>query len=71
MPRIYSRASDPLDFCKPCFPDPDSALALYGVGPDGADGRGDCYGYDEEHPPYSDTDYTCEVCGDALTDKDD
>ena len=39
-----------------------------GVGPDG---RGNCYDYDAEHPPYTDWDYRCHKCGKALTVEDD
>ncbi len=34
MPRIFTSASDPIDFCSKCFPD----------------NRGDCFGYDHIHP---------------------
>jgi hypothetical protein len=34
---------------------------------DGPDDRGNCFSYDEEHPPYEETDYTCADCGEILT----
>lgn len=69
MPRIYTSENDPLDFCAECFPPEDEADAEYkgkGEGPD----KRDCYGYDCDHPPYSDTGYTCECCEKELTDDD-
>lgn len=68
--RIYTSASDPLDFCRYCSPDETEAEELFGNVGDGPDGRGNCFGYDEDHPPYEDTDYTCHCCGEPLTDKD-
>lgn len=73
MPRIYNSASDPLDFCNECFPDEVEAEEEYGntdITGEGPDGRGNCYGYDEDHPSYSDTDYCCESCRKPLTDAD-
>jgi hypothetical protein len=73
MPRIYDSASDPMDFCKWCFPEEAEAEELYGdvtLTGEGPDGRGNCFGWEAEHPPYSDTDYTCDTCGKTLTDED-
>lgn len=70
MPRIFTSASDPIDFCSKCFPDNVKALTLFGNLGDGPDNRGDCFGYDEEHPPYDETDYKCHKCKKKLTDKD-
>lgn len=73
MPRIYTSCSDPLDFCKGCFPSEAEATAEYGdtaktgTGPDG---RGNCFDFDADHPEYSDTDYTCESCGRRLRSRD-
>jgi len=73
MPRIYNTASEPLDFCKRCFPSKKTAEIRYGdvrkTG-EGPDDRGNCFDYDSDHPPYSDTDYTCETCGKRLSDRD-
>ncbi len=70
MPRIYTSASDPLDFCRECFPrSEDEAFEDYGNLGDGPDGRGNCFGYDAEHPPYDDW-YNCEICRKQLTDDD-
>lgn len=73
MPRIYTSASDPIDFCQHCFPleceaRQDYGLAVCGEGPDD---RGDCFDYEADHPPYDDTDYDCEECGAPLGDCDD
>jgi hypothetical protein len=73
MPRIYDSASNPIDFCKRCFPAESTAEKKYGnvaVTGEGPDGRGNCYGYDEDHPPYEDCDYNCEKCGKLLTAND-
>lgn len=70
MPRIYTSANDPLDFCQNCWPAEGWAEEKYGDMGDGPDGRGNCYSYDAEHPDYSETDYCCEDCGEALTDYD-
>lgn len=73
MPRIYTSESNPLDFCRICFPSLVDALEDYGDLGDGPDGRGNCFGYACPHPPYGDTDgeYACEDCGKLLTDRDD
>ncbi|WP_439398571.1 hypothetical protein ACRQ5Q_14735 [Bradyrhizobium sp. PMVTL-01] len=70
MPRIYTSCSDPLDFCRECFPSEDEAEDAYGNLGDGQDGRGNCFGYNEDHPDYEDTDYRCETCKTPLTAKD-
>ena len=73
MPRIYDSASDPLDFCKRCFPGEKTAEKRYAnvaVTGEGPDGRGNCYGYNEDHPPYEDTDYTCHTCHRRLGEND-
>jgi hypothetical protein len=74
MPRIYASNSDPIDYCRRCFPQ-DYALGyvLHGLVETGAgpDGRGDCFGYDCDHPEYTDTDYDCHKCGKRLTSADD
>lgn len=71
MPRIYTSQSDPLDFCKSCFPKVESkAFAVYGSLGDGPDGRGNCFSYDDEHPPYEDEGCLCEVCSKVLTNRD-
>jgi hypothetical protein len=71
MPRIYDSRSDPLDFCVKCFPkSEDAAMTLYGNRRDGPDGRGNCFGYDAEHPPYEDEDYDCYSCGKRLRERD-
>lgn len=70
MPRIYTSASDPLDFCRRCFPTEAAARARYGHVGEGPDGRGDCFGYDAEHPDYAGENYHCKKCRRALTDAD-
>ncbi|MGJ4945149.1 hypothetical protein ACQR1W_31630 [Bradyrhizobium sp. HKCCYLS1011] len=68
--RIYTSCSDPIDFCKRCAPDEDEAQERYGNLGDGPDGRGNCFGYDDDHPPYGGENYTCAECGEELTDED-
>jgi hypothetical protein len=71
MPRIYTSQSDPIDFCNRCFPQTEKdAFQRYGQLGDGPDSRGNCFGYQDDHPDYSELDYTCEKCGKLLTDRD-
>ena len=73
MPRIYDSASDPLDFCKRCFPTERVAEWKYGnvkVTGEGPDGRGNCFGYDCEHPDYGRDEYRCYRCKRELTEYD-
>lgn len=74
MPRIYASNSYPLDFCKACFRnhseddiEPDGMYGINVMG-EGPDGRGDCSGFDEDHPDYDDDPgfYECEDCGVVL-----
>lgn len=68
--RIRSSLSDPLDFCLTCAPRSEKrAYERYGNLGDGPDGRGNCFVYDDEHPPYDDG-YTCCKCGCELTESD-
>lgn len=73
MPRIYTSASDPIDFCKKHFPSEADAEEEFGDVGDGPDDRGNCFAYEAEHPPYDDLvgEYTCEVCNCELTAEDD
>ena len=65
--RIYTSASDPLDFHPRCFPSLEEAEKKYGNVGDGPDGRGNCFAYDADHPDYEEFDYyTCEKCGKTL-----
>jgi hypothetical protein len=69
--RIYDSHSDPHDFCRDCAPSEAEADETFDTGEDGPDERGNCYGYDCEHPPYDDPSmYRCEECDRVLTDKD-
>jgi len=70
MPRIYSSVSDPIDFCRDCFPSEDEAEEKYGNVGDGPDGRGNCFSYDDMHPDYGGEAYHCEDCNKILTDED-
>lgn len=73
MPRIYDSGNDPLDFCVTCFPTEQVAEKKYGdvkTTGEGPDGRGNCFGYDAEHPPYEGTDYRCVICNEELTEAD-
>lgn len=72
MPRVYNSCSEPIDFCRVHFPRTEAiAFAKYGNLGDGPDERGNCFDYDADHPPYEETDYTCEVCHRMLTARDD
>jgi len=72
MPRIYTSANDPLDFCKKCFPKTeDAAKEEFGDVGDGPDGRGNCFDYDAMHPDYEGNDYKCCECRKELTEEDD
>lgn len=70
MPRIYDSQSNPLDFCRACFPDEETAARRYANRGDGPDGRGNCFGFRDDHPAYEDEDYTCENCGKPLRARD-
>lgn len=68
MPRIYTSESDPLDFCAKCFPSEAAARRKYGNLGDGPDGRGNCFSYDDDHPPYDNEEYSCHSCSALLCD---
>lgn len=70
MPRIYTSASDPVDFCRRCFPSEAGARRTYGAVGDGPDGRGNCFSYDDEHPDYEGEGYRCRNCRKTLGDAD-
>lgn len=70
MPRIRTSANDPLDFCQNCFPDEGWAIEEYGDVGNGPDDRGNCFVYDDDHPPYENEDYKCCKCGEQLTEYD-
>jgi len=68
MPRIYDSESNPVDYCRRCFPKTEAkAYAIHGGG-EGPDDRGDCFAYDAEHPDYADDPdmYRCYVCNKEL-----
>lgn len=71
--RIYTSVSDPLDFCRDCFPKTEeAAYEQYGGLGDGPDERGNCFGYETEHPAYDcDEEYHCATCRQRLTEADD
>lgn len=72
MPRLCKSNSEPVDYCAACFPPTrEKAFELWGDKGDGPDGRGNCFEYDCDHPPYDDTDYKCHKCGDKLEYQDD
>jgi len=73
MPRIYDSESNPVDYCKPCFPKTEAeAFKKHGHEGDGPDGRGNCFGYDADHPDYEDgfMDYRCHTCRRKLKARD-
>lgn len=72
MPRIYDGESNPHDFCRRHYPKTEEAARrIYGRG-EGPDGRGNCFGYDAEHPDYEGEDYHCDIrtCRKVLTERD-
>lgn len=72
MPRIYISQNDPLDFCQLCYPSETLAEELYanlGNNPDDPE-RGNCYGYDCEHPDYESEGYHCIKCHEPLIESD-
>ena len=62
MPRIFASDNSPIDFCRPCFPTKEEAAQRYGDIGDGPDGRGNCFGYDDEHPDYTLDPHHCADC---------
>lgn len=70
MPRIYTSASDPIDFCSAHFPKSEQQALRYANTGDGPDGRGNCFAYDAEHPDYEGEGYRCAACGKTLRDMD-
>lgn len=70
MPRVYTSANDPIDFCVKHFPATDDAKERFGNVGDGPDGRGNCFDYDADHPDYDGEDYKCHDCGKPLTGAD-
>lgn len=70
MPRIYDSASNPHDFCRAHFPtEVEARCSFFDVG-DGPDDRGNCFGYEAEHPDYDGEDYQCCVCRKTLDRRD-
>lgn len=70
MPRVYTSQSDPVDFCKKCFPDEQEAIEKYGDIGNGPDGRGNCFEHNADHPPYEGEEYDCELCRKRLNKRD-
>jgi hypothetical protein len=74
MPRLYTSAGEPLDFCRDHFPTEDEAILEYGneeVTGTGPDGRGNCFSYDDDHPDYfGDSMYRCTICKSPLGHED-
>lgn len=69
--RIFASNNDPYDFCLDCAPSEAEAEEEFGDIGNGPDGRGNCFSYDTEHPPYSDWDhFRCYRCGKRLSDND-
>jgi hypothetical protein len=67
MPRLRNTQSDPIDLCCSCWLPEAKAFEQYGHGPDGPDGRGNCYTYDDDAPDYDEAGYICENCRRPLT----
>ena len=70
MPRIYTSANDPVDFCKKHFPKEADAHEEFGNVGEGPDGRGNCFDYEAYHPDYEGNQYVCKECDKELTDED-
>jgi hypothetical protein len=80
--RFYNSEAGAVDLCKRCWPSEAEAREKYGKGPDGPDGRGNCFEYDAEHPWFfegcndegddwfADDGYDCQECGCRLTQND-
>ena len=68
--RIYTTSSSPLDYCRLCAPADTPGTKLAHTDGPGPDGRGDCYGYDAEHPDYDGEFYRCHQCRRPLTQGD-
>lgn len=72
--RIYTSTDDAIDLCRPCAAQtPESAARQrWGHLGHGPDDRGDCFAYDAYHPRYDEVgdDYTCDLCGRILTNRD-
>lgn len=71
MPRIRDSQSSPYDFCRDCMPKPMDAIEVFATKGDAPDGRGNCYAYNDYHPPYANTRYQCDECHAYLTEHDD
>ena len=75
MPRIYDSASNPVDYCRRCFPKTEKvAQALHGIesgAGEGPDERGDCFDFNADHPDYDSWQYACDECGKRLNRADD
>ncbi len=71
MPRIYTDTNDPIDFCQACWQlyavTETAAKQAYHGGGVGPDNRGDCWGWDAEHPDYEGDEYECYECNRHLT----
>lgn len=66
MPRLIDSQANPHDFCNFCFyAFEDEHEETYSNLGDGPDGRGNCYAFDVDHPPYE-HDYVCEQCNSTL-----
>ena len=63
--RIRNSRNDPLDFCVDDTPSEAEAIERFADVGEGPDGRGNCFVYDDEHPPYDDEPpiFFCYECG--------
>lgn len=68
MMRIIASNNDPYDFCPNCEPTESEADEGFGDIGDGPDGRGNCFEYDADHPPYDDWEMFCHKCNALLAD---
>ena len=61
MPRFYTIGQKPIDLCRECWESSPQSLQIL------AKKTGN---WDVEHPPYEETEYTCEWCNKRLTSSD-
>ena len=73
MPRLITSDSEPMDFCKSCYPTELEAEEKYKfkVSEEANDGRGCCFLYEDDcHPDFEFQGYTCDECDEELTEED-
>lgn len=69
MPRIYTSANVPLDFCRKHYPNKEYAERRFADMGRGSDGE-NRFEYGADHPAYGLGDYACHLCGKRLVNGD-